>query len=406
MHGPHVVSRCIGLLYRSTASKARTGCNTVFQLTRCRELCVLPTLQDLKLRQPPWPQQQPGSPPAKRKAASVGASTGPAPSAEAATPGTPAAKPCDGAPGTAQATAPPVPATSAGPAASGGGDTSSPEPPAFEAVWSADGAGPAAAALLRKLRWLTVGPRYDWTARAYDFGGPHHPLPGYAADLARRLVAAVEAAKPREARPAQQRHGGEGATAGASEQARQHVQQGALQGCASGLGWADSQLGAAAPLNGRCTCQQHRPGPGHGQLQSSHSCTDGQAQPMPQVLRMHGDTPCQPTCAPQQPPSQPPQHQQRQAEALPALPAVCHACQPAWQQQQQHSEAGPAAFTPDAALVCFYRAGDTLCGHRDDVERDVTQVCGEPLFFFFFLACQNTDGSCERINSVLARSIP
>jgi hypothetical protein len=49
------------------------------------------------------------------------------------------------------------------------------------------------------------------------------------------------------------------------------------------------------------------------------------------------------------------------------------------QQQQQspavHDEHNTAKdFSPDAALVCLYRAGDTLCGHRDDVERDLAQV--------------------------------
>ena len=32
-----------------------------------------------------------------------------------------------------------------------------------------------------------------------------------------------------------------------------------------------------------------------------------------------------------------------------------------------------APFEPDAALVNYYRAGDTLTGHRDDVERDLSQ---------------------------------
>ena len=38
-------------------------------------------------------------------------------------------------------------------------------PVSFDTVWTAEGAGATATALLRKLRWLTVGPRYDWTNR-------------------------------------------------------------------------------------------------------------------------------------------------------------------------------------------------------------------------------------------------
>jgi alkylated DNA repair protein alkB family protein 1 len=30
-------------------------------------------------------------------------------------------------------------------------------------------------------------------------------------------------------------------------------------------------------------------------------------------------------------------------------------------------------FVPDAALVNYYQAGDTLNGHKDDVERDLQQ---------------------------------
>ena len=42
-------------------------------------------------------------------------------------------------------------------------------PVSFDTVWSANGAGATATSLLRKLRWLTVGPRYDWTDRCRSF---------------------------------------------------------------------------------------------------------------------------------------------------------------------------------------------------------------------------------------------
>ena len=51
-------------------------------------------------------------------------------------------------------------------------------PVSFDAMWSPNGAGAPATALLRKLRWLTVGPRYDWTDRCMDCASlnPQHDL--------------------------------------------------------------------------------------------------------------------------------------------------------------------------------------------------------------------------------------
>lgn len=51
--------------------------------------------------------------------------------------------------------------------------------------------GTVAAKLLRKLRWATLGPPYDWTQRVYRSDLPHSPLPRYLAELAVRLAAAV-----------------------------------------------------------------------------------------------------------------------------------------------------------------------------------------------------------------------
>ena len=45
--------------------------------------------------------------------------------------------------------------------------------PSYEQCWSRDGPGPAAEQLLRKLRWATLGPQFDWTERQYDFTGAY-----------------------------------------------------------------------------------------------------------------------------------------------------------------------------------------------------------------------------------------
>jgi alkylated DNA repair protein alkB family protein 1 len=62
------------------------------------------------------------------------------------------------------------------------------------APWRAGGGGPAAAALLARLRWASVGPQFDWTARKYLRDGPYLPLPLYLSELATSLAAGAAAA--------------------------------------------------------------------------------------------------------------------------------------------------------------------------------------------------------------------
>ncbi|KAG2439598.1 hypothetical protein HXX76_004950 [Chlamydomonas incerta] len=65
--------------------------------------------------------------------------------------------------------------------------------PSYEQCWSRDGLGPAAEQLLRKLRWATLGPQFDWTERQYDFAGAYRQLPPSLAGLARQMAAVVDA---------------------------------------------------------------------------------------------------------------------------------------------------------------------------------------------------------------------
>ena len=53
--------------------------------------------------------------------------------------------------------------------------------------WVSTGDGPAAQKLLMKLRWCTLGPQFDWTARVYDTEHPYKPLPAELHALACRL---------------------------------------------------------------------------------------------------------------------------------------------------------------------------------------------------------------------------
>ncbi|PNH06299.1 Alpha-ketoglutarate-dependent dioxygenase alkB [Tetrabaena socialis] len=77
--------------------------------------------------------------------------------------------------------------------AGSGGRSRGASAPSFAECWSAEGPGPTAEQLLRKLRWATLGPQFDWSRRQYDMAAEHRPLPASLAQLATQLVAAVEA---------------------------------------------------------------------------------------------------------------------------------------------------------------------------------------------------------------------
>lgn len=60
--------------------------------------------------------------------------------------------------------------------------------------WSTHGAGPKASYFLEKLRWSSIGPRYDWTSREYMVNEPYTMLPEYMEALARQAVSLAMAA--------------------------------------------------------------------------------------------------------------------------------------------------------------------------------------------------------------------
>lgn len=192
-------------------------------------------------------------------------------------------------------------------------------------LWAAsgDGGGIPARQLLQKVKWATVGPRYDWTERIYDPATPYRPLPKFAAAAALRISGLV-AAHP----------SGAGAASRTSD---------GLHGQPDDPGRLPA-TGSAAP--GSCTDQ-----PADRAQSTPHSATAGS-------LEQEQSTSC---------------HEQ---SVLPVLQSSPKANNEAASFTLQHCspsrQIGP--FVPDAALVCFYRAGDTLCGHQDDAEADVSQV--------------------------------
>lgn len=60
--------------------------------------------------------------------------------------------------------------------------------------WSINGAGPKASCFLEKLRWASIGPRYDWTSREYMVNEPYTMLPEYMETLAGQAVSLAMAA--------------------------------------------------------------------------------------------------------------------------------------------------------------------------------------------------------------------
>ena len=75
-----------------------------------------------------------------------------------------------------------------GSGSSGSGSSGS----AGTSIWGPGGSGPTAESLLRKLRWATLGPPYDWTQRRYLREAPHTPLPGELRELAIALARMAE----------------------------------------------------------------------------------------------------------------------------------------------------------------------------------------------------------------------
>ncbi|KAI8472766.1 MAG: 2OG-Fe(II) oxygenase superfamily-domain-containing protein [Monoraphidium minutum] len=109
-------------------------------------------------------------------------------------------------------------------------------------AWARDGAGPPAAELLRRLRWVMLGPSFNWSARAYEPWRPHAPLPR---ELGRAAVA-FEAA----ARAALAAVDGSSAAAGAAcEDCAAAGAAGAQRGGGGG-GGDDTAAGAAGARRG------------------------------------------------------------------------------------------------------------------------------------------------------------
>ena len=62
--------------------------------------------------------------------------------------------------------------------------------------WVKAAGGHPAHQLLKKLRWCTLGPQFDWTARVYDRHAPYSPLPEELRALALRLCASAAPSLP------------------------------------------------------------------------------------------------------------------------------------------------------------------------------------------------------------------
>jgi len=152
--------------------------------------------------------------------------------------------------------------------------------------WGLQDTGPKAAMLLRKLRWVCLGPPYNWTDRVYEPHLPHRALPPALVQLGCRFAAlAVQAAQQ--------------AACCSSSVPALRLQHTAIEHSANAAGGSSTADGGAAAAAAAA-------GAGGG----SHAGYRQQKEP---------------------------------------------------------------GYVPNAALVNYYHAGDTLNGHKDDVESDLTQ---------------------------------
>eukprot|EP00884_Botryococcus_braunii_P011173 jgi/Botrbrau1/20056/Bobra.200_1s0061.1 len=176
--------------------------------------------------------------------------------------------------------------------------------------WSHGCHGPPATDLLRRLRWATLGPPFNWTTRVYERDAPMRHLPPYLRDVAVRLAAAA--------------------------------------------GDFCSQASCAPPDEGNTSGET--PGVNRGTLgteQEGSLCHEGTASP--------GDGACA----------------DRERALEEKVPAKCVISASEATLGNEKRDAGRGAsrggFDPDAALVNYYRQGETLGGHRDDAEEDLSQ---------------------------------
>lgn len=69
-------------------------------------------------------------------------------------------------------------------------------PLALSSRWSNDPVGPSAASLLQKLRWVALGPQFNWSTRQYEDEPGVKPLPPQLARVAQQVVKACEELLP------------------------------------------------------------------------------------------------------------------------------------------------------------------------------------------------------------------
>lgn len=199
--------------------------------------------------------------------------------------------------------------------------------------WAVGGPGPPAARLLWRLRWSTLGPQFDWTARVYDAHAPYRPLPPELRALAVRLSSVVAAL---ELRPAPARASSpERAGASGSESAEAAYVDPEGEGSTR----EEARAAGAADSRGRRTSSGET---------STHEGRSADSQRQSSSAR--------PSAAVQA------------REDSPNRESMQHDAQGACHSGSRQGDTGWGAWEPDVALVNYYREGDTLGGHKDDAE--------------------------------------
>lgn len=63
------------------------------------------------------------------------------------------------------------------------------------ACWTSESCSLSAQTLLSKLRWVSLGPNFDWTARRYLYDQPFQALPTYLVNIGRRCLCSAREAE-------------------------------------------------------------------------------------------------------------------------------------------------------------------------------------------------------------------
>lgn len=267
----------------------------------------------------------------------------------------------------------------------------------FATCWAPDGVGPAAQQLLRKLRWVSLGPQFNWSSREYEGGRPHRPLPDQLQQLALVFAQAAQqvlelAGRQQEVQQMQEVHtslpaavepaagSSDGCAvqpeAGRQQQPTSRAWAAIIQATAVARRVIRQDLPAAPPVI--ATVIHDESTPALDSSDTEHTQHAGTKAQQPHRDAEHAASVTS-TAEPLHPASNPCTFTAQHTPApihtigLHTDPTGAGGITSGIRSSTFSSSSSSRPYHPDAALVNYYYEGDTLGGHRDDVEQDLAQ---------------------------------